>query len=146
MTLINSNPNAMDSRNFDNPGEKPNTKIEIDFREHYLVLKAVERMAKIEMRLIEMQILAMVSKQVNDTKESYLTSNGQEPYSKAAQMVLADLSLDEIIKLNRESPFKNDREAIISALCKRGVKNSVISELTGFSNQAISERKVSLSG
>ncbi|MBU4318696.1 MAG: hypothetical protein KKF30_15670 [Proteobacteria bacterium] len=146
MTSSNPNPNGMDSQNLDNPEEKPNTKIEIDFNGHYLVLKAVERMAKIEMRPIEMQMLAMVSKQVDDIKRSFLTGNGEESYSKAAQMVLADLSIDEIMKLKRENPFKNEREAIISSLCKRGVKNSVISEVTGFSNQAISDRKLALLG
>ncbi len=58
-------------------------------------------------------------------------------YSEEAQRVLEALSDDDIKQLRRENPFRNERNAKIIELRKRGVKIIIISEISGLSDTAL---------
>jgi len=60
-----------------------------------------------------------------------------QEYSKEAQRVLEALNDDEIKQLRKENPFRNERNAKIIELRKRGVKIVIISEISGLSDTAL---------
>lgn len=59
------------------------------------------------------------------------------PYSKPkaeeVQRVLKSLSPDEVKKIQKENPFRNERNTKIRELLDRGIKINVLAEISGFS-------------
>ena len=60
-----------------------------------------------------------------------------KPKPEEVQRVLDELAEDEIKQLRKENPFRNERNAKIRELSKRGVKANVICEITGLCNGTI---------
>lgn len=60
-----------------------------------------------------------------------------KPNAEEVQKVLDALSGDEITQIKKENPFRYERNAKIYKLLKRGVKISIVSEITGLSRNAI---------
>lgn len=58
-------------------------------------------------------------------------------YSEEAKRVLKELSNYEIRRLRRENPFRNDRDNILRELIRRGVKITIISEISGMSETSV---------
>ena len=61
-----------------------------------------------------------------------------ENLSTEAEMVLAAITGDELKPLQKNNPCRNERNDRILELHKRGVKNVVIAEVTGLSNNRVS--------
>ncbi len=60
-----------------------------------------------------------------------------KPKTEEVQRVLNELSTDEVKQTRKENPFRNERCAKIRELLIRGVKTSIISEISGFSDNTI---------
>lgn len=60
-----------------------------------------------------------------------------KPNPDEVQRVLDQLSAKEIEIIKKENPFRAERNAGIQALCKRGVKASIIAEISGFCDTTI---------
>ena len=63
------------------------------------------------------------------------------PKAEEVQRGLNELSEDEIGQIQKENPFRNERNAKIRELLKRGVKISIIEEISGFSDTTIGRIK-----
>ena len=66
---------------------------------------------------------------------------GWKPKPEEVQRVLDGLSENEIGQIQKENPFRNERNAKIRELLKRGVKISIIEEISGFSDTTIGRIK-----
>ena len=66
---------------------------------------------------------------------------GWKPKPEAVQRVLDALSEDEIKQIQKENPFRNERNDKIRELLKRGVTTSIIEEISGFSDTTIARIK-----
>ena len=60
-----------------------------------------------------------------------------KPKPEEVQRVLDQLSEDEVKQIRKENPFRNERNAKIRELFKRGLKTSIIAEISGFSDTTI---------
>ena len=60
-----------------------------------------------------------------------------KPNPEEVQKVLDALSRDEIAQIKKENPFRYERNAKIYKLLKRGVKISIVSEISGLSQNTI---------
>lgn len=58
-------------------------------------------------------------------------------YSREAQMVLDELSVEEKKQIRAENPFRRERDQKIRELYERGVKHTILSEITGLSKSTI---------
>lgn len=66
----------------------------------------------------------------------------RKPKAEEVQRVLDALSEDETKQIQKENPFRNERNAKIRELADRGVKISIIAEISGFSPNLISRIKL----
>ena len=64
-----------------------------------------------------------------------------KPKPEEIQRVLNALSKDEIEQIQKENPFRNERNAKIRELLDRGVKITIIEAISGFSDTTISRIK-----
>ena len=58
-------------------------------------------------------------------------------YSIKAQMVIDALSEDEFKQINKENPFRFERNSKIKELCERGVEQIIVAEISGLSKNSI---------
>lgn len=65
-----------------------------------------------------------------------------KPKTEEVQRVLDSLSDDEIKQIQKENPFRSERNAKIRELVGRGVKINIIAEISGFSPNMISRIKL----
>ncbi len=59
-------------------------------------------------------------------------------YTEDAQKVLDELATEEIKQLQWDNPFRLERNAKIKELCDRGVKRTVIAQISGASKTSVS--------
>ena len=120
--------------------------ITVDLTARPALFEKIAILADDKERAIESQIIYIVkqffSKQLAINSYVIDTKN----LSDTAKMVLSELDDEKISQIRRDNPFKEDRNNAIRELCKRGVENNVLAEITGLSNQAISDIKLSPSG
>lgn len=64
-----------------------------------------------------------------------------KPKPEEIQRVLKALSKDEIEQIQKDNPFRNERNAKIRELLERGVKITIIEAISGFSDTTISRIK-----
>lgn len=57
--------------------------------------------------------------------------------SAEAEALIQELSPDEIATIQKEYPFRRDREKLIRELCERGVAYKVLSEVSGLSMSTV---------
>lgn len=60
-----------------------------------------------------------------------------KPKEEEIQRVLDELSDDEIKQIRKENPFRNERNAKIRELIKRGVKGTIVAHISGLSETFI---------
>lgn len=66
--------------------------------------------------------------------------------SAEATALINELSPEEIKTIQKDYPFRRDREAMIRQLCDRGVTNKTLAEVTGLSDSTISRIRLDKNG
>jgi ABC-type bacteriocin/lantibiotic exporter with double-glycine peptidase domain len=62
----------------------------------------------------------------------------RKPKADEVQRVLDAFSEDEVKQIRKENPFRNERNDKIRELVNRGVKVSIVAQISGFSPNMIS--------
>ena len=66
--------------------------------------------------------------------------------SAEAEALVKELSQDDIKTIQKEHPFRRDREKLIRKLCERGVESKLIAEVSGLSDSTISRIRLDING
>jgi hypothetical protein len=64
--------------------------------------------------------------------------DGEPELSKEAQQIFLDLGPEERKLISRDSPYRRDRGRLLRRLFRRGVKQIVLTEVSGMSRSEIS--------
>lgn len=62
----------------------------------------------------------------------------QKPNPIEVERVLKSISRADVEQINRDNPFRNERNAAIKRLCRRGIKRVILSHISGLCDQTIS--------